>query len=270
MISCSIVIYSWNQSVNQKVISILSNINKISRIYLIYNGTNHDSFQKLKNCFSDDKKIKIYKIKNYGMGNAHNSIINNKELNKYHLILNPDVFVNEQAIEEGLKKLDENNEIIAVGPEIFDQNNIYWPSVKLLPDPITQIIRRLNPKSKINKKYELNNFHFKKDIFVPMISGCYILSKSEVLKDIRGFDERFFLYMEDIDIIRRLSKYGKICYMPNTSVIHLNNLESRKSFKMFLIHFISYIKYYNKWGWIKDNLKKDINNKFISFMNTLK
>ncbi len=269
MISCSVVIYSLDQSINYKAMDILSKINKISKIYLIYNGTNESSFQKLKDSFKDKKKFNISKIKNCGMGNAHNSIINRKDLDKYHLILNPDVFVNEHVIDEGLEKL-KNNDIALVGPEIYDHNDIYWPSVKLLPDPITQIIRRLNPNSKINKKYELNHFQFKDDVFVPMISGCYMLCNSDILKNIEGFDERFFLYMEDIDIIRRLSEHGKICYMPNTKVIHLNNLESRKSFKMFLIHIISYIKYYNKWGWIKDNFKNDTNNKFINYINSLK
>jgi len=270
MISCSIVINSFNETINLEVINTLIDIKEIEKIFIIYNGNSDISFNLIKKIYDNKKNLFIFRINNNGMGSAHNFIVNNKNLNRYHLLINPDVIINRITIIEGIKKLNKDNNIVSVGPMIHDHNNVYWPSVKLIPDPLTQIIRRINPRSKRNKIYELNGIKFKNDISVPMIAGCYILCRSTILKKIGGFDERFFLYMEDIDIIRRLSVYGKICYMPNTKIIHFNNLESRRSIRMFVIHFISYIKYYNKWGWISDNFAKDINQKFLYYINSVK
>ena len=97
------------------------------------------------------------------------------------------------------------------------------------------------PKHKINKIYELNNHNFSQPISVPMISGCFILSRSEILKKINGFDERFFLYFEDIDLLMRLKEFGEIHYYPNQNVTHLHSDASRTSLKIMLYHLSSFL-----------------------------
>ena len=69
------------------------------------------------------------------------------------------------------------------------------------------------------------------------------------LKILKGFDERFFLYMEDADICRRIYKSGKkILFYPKVEIIHQHQQGSSKNIKLFIIHASSAIKYFLKWG----------------------
>jgi GT2 family glycosyltransferase len=76
-----------------------------------------------------------------------------------------------------------------------------------------------------------------------------MLFKTTDLQTLKGFDERFFLYMEDADICRRIYKSGKkILFYPKVEIIHQHQQGSSKSIKLFIIHASSAIKYFLKWG----------------------
>jgi GT2 family glycosyltransferase len=87
------------------------------------------------------------------------------------------------------------------------------------------------------------------------------------------FDERFFMYCEDFDFIRRLHRIGKTIYYPDVSIIHNHAKESYKSKKMMTEHIKSAIKYFNKWGWFFDKERKTMNkqvlDEILSLQNTI-
>ena len=67
-----------------------------------------------------------------------------------------------------------------------------------------------------------------------------------------GFDNRFFMYMEDVDICRRIDQLGKKkLFYPKVEIIHTHRKDSSKSIKLFIIHISSIIKYFMKWGFNK-------------------
>ena len=69
------------------------------------------------------------------------------------------------------------------------------------------------------------------------------------LLELSGFDERFFMYMEDVDICRRIDQHGKRkMYYPKVSIQHEFRKGSSKNLKLFFVHVSSAIKYYKKWG----------------------
>jgi GT2 family glycosyltransferase len=72
--------------------------------------------------------------------------------------------------------------------------------------------------------------------------------RTSVFKELGGFDERFFMYLEDCDIARRVSEKYKALFYPMADVIHLWERESKRSKKLLLIHVQSIIKYFLKWG----------------------
>ena len=71
--------------------------------------------------------------------------------------------------------------------------------------------------------------------------------KTESMKKIRGYDERFFLYFEDADLSRRLRKYGKIVYHPGMYVYHAWKRDNTHSLRGACIFLTSMVKYYRKW-----------------------
>lgn len=77
------------------------------------------------------------------------------------------------------------------------------------------------------------------------------------------FDERYFMYPEDIDITRRMHKYYRTMYWPKVSVVHAHRAASYKSKKMLKIHMENMVKYFNKWGWFFDKERSEWNKKLL-------
>jgi GT2 family glycosyltransferase len=85
--------------------------------------------------------------------------------------------------------------------------------------------------------------------------------RTEAIKKIGLFDERFFMYMEDIDLSRRINKIYNTCYYPKVKIYHGHARESYRINKLFLIHIVSAIRYFNKWGWFSDIERISINRR---------
>jgi GT2 family glycosyltransferase len=87
------------------------------------------------------------------------------------------------------------------------------------------------------------------------------------LEKVGLFDERFFLYPEDIDITRRMHKYFRTMFWPSVSIVHAHRAASYKNSKMLLIHMWNMVKYFNKWGWFFDRERKAWNNEVLRELN---
>ena len=90
--------------------------------------------------------------------------------------------------------------------------------------------------------------------------------RCDVLREVGGFDERFFLYAEDIDLCRRIGEKSLTMFYPGVSVYHAYRRESYKSFKFLKIHINSIIKYFNKWGWFVDKERDEINKRSLRLL----
>ncbi len=94
---------------------------------------------------------------------------------------------------------------------------------------------------------------------VPSLSGCFMFIRTDVLKQIGGFDKRFFMYAEDLDLCRRVGEVTRTMYYPEVSVFHEYEKGSYKNRKLLKYHICSVIKYFNKWGWVIDRKRKKRN-----------
>ena len=97
-------------------------------------------------------------------------------------------------------------------------------------------------------KFQLRFSGYDKIMNIPYLSGCFMFFRISVLQQIGLFDERFFMYPEDIDITRRIHEKYKTIFYPDVSIIHAHAAASRSNAKMLKIHIINIIKYFNKWG----------------------
>mgnify|MGYP000101886375 CR=1 FL=1 len=96
-------------------------------------------------------------------------------------------------------------------------------------------------------------------VFAPYLSGCFMFFRSEALLALGGFDERFFMYMEDVDLSRRCaSKFGNV-YYPLAKVTHLHERASHKNINLLKAHLKSTFQYFNKWGWFYDSERNILN-----------
>ncbi len=211
----------------------------------------------------------IYNNKNLGYGRAHNigikRAINLKS--KYHVVVNPDIRLGENIIQKLIHFMDKNKETGLCAPKVLYPSGKLQLLCKLIPSPKELIIRRFIPVKKIvnksDEKYELRNFNYNKNIEIPYVSGCFMFFRTSVLKKTNGFDERFFLYFEDLDLTRRVGEMCKVIFFSETFVYHAYNKESYRKSKIFFYHLVSSIKYFNKWGWFFDEKREEINQKTL-------
>ena len=94
---------------------------------------------------------------------------------------------------------------------------------------------------------------------VPYLSGCFMLFRMSALQDIGLFDERFFMYPEDIDITRRMHEKYKTIFFPKVSIIHSHAAASKVNIRMLKVHILNMVRYFNKWGWILDTKRRKLN-----------
>lgn len=264
MISLSVSIVLYKSSKND-VIAIIDNLLKSDYIYHIYIVDN----SPYKTDFEEFTSSRVTYIKseiNLGYGAGHNLAIKKiLTTSDYHLVINPDIKFSLDSIHEMIFRISADNNIGLISPRINSFEGDFQYSFKLIPAPITLFLRRFLPfisrmYPQINHAYELRFAGQDREIYVPVVSGCFMFFRVSALTEIGLFDDRFFMYMEDIDICRRIRTKFKILYFPSVSIYHKHARESYKSFSMLFIHTLSAIKYFNKWGWIFDKEKKNLNH----------
>jgi len=152
---------------------------------------------------------------------------------------------------------------MAAMPQIRYPDGSLQRLCKLLPTPSDLLVRRFLPirslQERLNSRYELHSLPQDRASEVPTLSGCFLAMRSADLLAIDGFDERFFMYMEDVDLVRRLSRRGAVRYRPDIHVVHEYAKGSYRSRKLLGYHLKSAILYFNKWGWFIDSYRRRIN-----------
>ena len=155
-----------------------------------------------------------------------------------------------------------------VMPQILYPNGNIQYLCKLLPTPMDLFGRRFIPIRKYQEKsadrYELQFTGYDKVMEVPSLSGCFMFMRVDILKKVSGFDERFFMYAEDLDLCRRIGEISKTMFYPTVVVYHEYEKGSYKYWKLLKYHIYSTIKYFNKWGWIFDRKRKLKNEECLS------
>ena len=268
-INVSIVLFKNDQDLVKKAIYSCVNSVLINRIYLIDNSP-----RDILSCLASlDSRIEyIFNNANLGFGKAHNIALKRsiEENIPYHLVLNPDVYFEGGILEELYHFMENNPDVGLVMPKVLYPDGTLQYLCKLLPTPLDLFGRRFlnfGPFRKIvekrNEVYELRFTGYDKIMEVPYLSGCFMFIRTEVLKKVGLFDERFFMYLEDTDLSRRIHRVAKTVYYPYVYVYHEYGKGSYKSLKLLYYHIKSAIKYFNKYGWFFDKEREEINKKIL-------
>ena len=203
---------------------------------------------------------------NLGFGVAHNMAITECiECANYHLVLNPDVYFGGAVLEELTSYLDANPQVGLIMPQVLYPDGTRQYLCKLLPNPADLLLRRLSYGrfekllQSRNDRYEFRNVDPMQTRSIPVLSGCFMLLRTEVFCKVGMFDERYFMYMEDVDFCRRIHRCFDVVYYPHVSVVHEYAKGSYKEWKLTKFHIQSAWRYFSKWGWLFDSERTLIN-----------
>ncbi len=266
-ISASIVLYKTDPLELKHVYQcfIQSQIN--FQLLLIDNSPD----DSLRNVLVDDKVEYHFTGHNIGYGRGHNlaikEIINNFE---FHLVINSDISFLPNVIGSLVTYMKQHAEVGQMMPKVLSPEGETQYLCKLIPTPFDLIFRRFLPPSVLKKRkerFQLIFTGYDKIMEVPYLSGCFMFLRTACIKEVGLFDERFFMYPEDIDLTRRINEKYKTIYFPEVFIIHDHAKESYKRGDMLLIHAANIIKYFNKWGWFFDLKRVKTNQKILRKLN---
>ena len=176
----------------------------------------------------------IWNSGNVGFARANNQAL---EIAKgaFILFLNPDTILAEDSIAKCLQFFTENKNAGAVGIQMIDgSGNFLKESKRAFPSPLTSLYKltgltRLFPRSRIFARYHLGHLSKDENHEVDVLAGAFMMIPKKVLNEIGNFDERFFMYGEDVDLSFRIQKAGyKNYYFSESTIIHFKGESTKR------------------------------------------
>ena len=268
ILSISIVLYKTSSSQLKKCINSLQVVEKLADLYLIDNSPSKE-LKKLETLFKNTKYIFLQSNQGYARGhNKAMEIVLSKNY-KYHLVLNPDCYFNGNIILELIKVMNRNENIGLIMPKVLNPDGTIQNLYKFIPKPsdliLTFILKSIKLDSIFKSNHIISGDIHNKPSFIPYLSGCFMFMRLSALRNVGLFDNKFFMYAEDIDLSRRISEKYLTIYFPFLYIYHEHGKGSYKSLKLFIIHVKNLLIYFNKWGWFFDKKRVEINQRAINF-----
>lgn len=263
MLNISIVLYhpDWEQEVLPLVRELLQ-VKNLQKIYLLDNSEDRDIHPK--SVIKHPKLRYLHMETNLGYGRAHNIALRESAYSQtdLHLVMNSDIRVKAEDIDAMHDWMLQNPLVGQLMPRIINPDGTQQYLAKRLPSPIDVFGRRFFPSWLIasrNKRYELRDLDLTRPINAPYLSGCFMLLRTAAAVETGLFDERFFMYPEDIDLTRRIHRNWLTLYYPAWTITHAHAQASYKNKHMLWIHIQNMCRYFNKWGWIFDSERRRFN-----------
>ena len=269
MITASLVLYNTKEEDLTKVLK-CSQQSIIERVFVIDNSPT-DKLRDIAKRLSDKVEY-VYGQGNIGYGGAHNvGLQKAKDCNAtYHIVLNPDIYFEPNTISSIEFFMAGHNDVGLVLPKVIYPNGDLQYLCKLLPSPLDIFGRRLLPERMIkqrNDRFEMRQMGYDKVWNCPILSGCFMFLRMSDVEKTGGFDERFFMYFEDFDMMRRLHKVCKTVYYPKVTIVHNHAAEHHTNKALLKASIQSAIKYFNKWGWVIDLERYRVNKMAFDEIN---
>jgi GT2 family glycosyltransferase len=195
---------------------------------------------------------------NIGFGAAHNLVLHGSGAD-YHLVLNPDVELDRDALMIGVRWLDAHPEIGALAPYVTNADGKTEYLCKRYPAVFDLMLRGFTPTfgraffRRRMERYEMRDVIAhppgNEVIDIPAMSGAILLVRRKAIDASGGFDPKFFLYFEDFDWTVRLNRITRTAYVPAVKAVHHGGGAARKGFKHVRWFTQSGWRFYRKHGW---------------------
>ncbi|MDD2646663.1 MAG: glycosyltransferase family 2 protein [Patescibacteria group bacterium] len=250
----SIIIVNWNvRSLLERCLnSIWQNQPSMPYEVIIIDNNSRDGSQDFLESISkkfDNLKI-IFNNQNLGFARACNQGFK-KSKGEIILFLNPDTEILLNSLDIAIDHLKKDSSAGILGGQIIDEEKETQASVRSFPDVFSQALillklHNLFPRTKVFKKYFLSDFDYQKQQAVDQVMGACLLIKRELMEKLHGFDEKFFLWFEEVDLCYRAKKLNyQVVYDPEIKVKHLGHqsffkispLKKQKIYNRSLIYY---------------------------------
>ena len=250
-VSGCIVTYNNMRTIEKTVETLLENTKGVDfTLYIQDNDSTDGTPDFLIKRFATDPRVIVTKRGvNNGFSAGHNSVLPLID-SDYHVVINPDIEIRDDVISAMVSYLDSNADIGLLSPRIC------------FPDGKDQILGKRNPKlsylvasrlrneaspSRLLREYAMLDCDLSKPCDIENATGCFMMFRTSLFKEIGGFDSHYFMYFEDCDITRTVRKSKRAVYFPDAIVYHVWGRESKKNLRLMIVQIRSMMYYFKKW-----------------------
>jgi len=255
LISFGIVTYNNDTQIRRLILNIMSackNLNNSYKIVVVDNGSRDSTLSILQALQNDNSHLIFTQTEhNIGFGAAHNKAASLVK-SKFHFVVNPDIKIKDSNnLLKMIQFMESNTHIGLLSPLVYSLDGSFQRLYKREPTVLDLALRFISPKIMRKRQASFVKMDSGHNMIGPIeyATGAFMLFRSSVFKKVGGFDERYFMYMEDADITRSVNKVSQAVFFPNASVVHAWQRANHKSAKHIYFTINSMIKYFCKWGW---------------------
>ena len=231
--------------------SVYKTIKKIQfEVILVDNSSKDDGLESI---LKRHTKIQfINNSKNVGFARANNQGAKIAS-GDFLLFINPDTIVIEDAVESMLHYIRSNSAIGILGPKVLNPDQTIQFSCRKFPTVWSGLFNRYSlatrffPNNRYSRDYLMLDYDHNSIRSVDWVSGCCMMTSNSTFKKVNGFDESYFLFIEDVDLCQVIKKKGlRVVYFPNAKILHkISSSNSRLTFQVIIKRHKGMI-YYNQ------------------------
>jgi len=257
----SIVVLCWNDRtvVADCLQSIYRNTHATDfEVIVSDNGSTDESVEFVRRNYPQVQVIENGRNLRFAKGNNVAISASNGE---YVLILNPDTIIHDGALDKMVRFADKHPEAGAVGCRVLNSDGSYQTSARPFASLRSEWIVALHLRSLgricgLGQADGYQGWNGDTERRVDWITGCFMLLRGNVLRHLRGFDEQFFYYYEDMDLCRRIWAAGySVIFTPEATITHLKGQSTNQRLPPIAFaldsqttRYLYYYKYYGKRG----------------------
>lgn len=249
-VSACIVAYGGYEEVVKAASSVLSYTKEVDlSLYVVDNASPDGTGDKLAAAWPDGQVQVIRRKENGGFGTGHNTVL--PLLNsRYHVVVNPDIALDTDAIGALCHWMEEHPDVVMTTPRLRFPDGREQYTAKRAPTFLALLARQLRlPFLKsVERHYLMQDEDLTQPQVIDFCTGSFFVVRTDVFREMGGFDESYFMYVEDADITRKAQQYGKVMYVPVTYVYHAWHRDANKKWRNFWMQIRSMFHYWHKWG----------------------
>jgi len=217
---------------------------------VVDNGSTDGSQRLVRREFPEVRLMPLGRNVGFAAGNNHALP---RTTGRYRLLLNPDCIVHEGALEELVAYADAHRECGLLGPRLLNGDGSLQPSCRAFPTIGALLFRntfldRWWPHNPFGRGYLMDGWSHDRPRQVDWLSGACVLARAEVIEQVGGLDDRYYMYVEDMDWCRSVHQAGwQVVYLPTAVVTHLiGRASDQRPAAMIRQHHVSMVRYVAK------------------------
>lgn len=258
-LSASIVVYNGAEEAINAAASVLCNTQKYPLdLYLVDNASPDGSGAVLEQALADKvfpvgerQTVQIIRRQvNGGFGTGHNTVLPLLH-SDYHFILNPDILLRSDVLSGMADWLQQHPDAVMARPGLAfpDGTPQQLPLQKC--SAMALIYRQLPQLTflkKYNDRYVMEGADLSQPTEIQFCTGSFSCLRTAVLQQIGGFDEGYFMYVEDADLTQKALQQGKVYLLPQFTATHVWHRAPHTDLSHFAMQMKSMLRYFKKWG----------------------